>query len=86
MSFDRENIAKVILNNGAIGITDLFGKGFAKGPNRKDFRAENGNLVKDGLKEAKKYWEAVKKELGTDKIELEFLSFDNEDAKKIGEF
>ncbi|MBK5457182.1 peptide ABC transporter substrate-binding protein [Bacillus sp. TH23] len=86
MSFDRDNIAKVILNNGAIGAYGFVGKDFAEGPNKKDFRAENGNLVETDSKEAKKLWETAKKELGTDKIELEFLSFDNEDAKKIGEF
>ncbi|MGH0431543.1 peptide ABC transporter substrate-binding protein [Bacillus mycoides] len=86
MSFDRDNIAKVILNNGAIGAYGFVGKDFAEGPNKKDFRAENGKLVETDSKEAKKLWETAKKELGTDKIELEFLSFDNEDAKKIGEF
>ncbi len=49
---------------------------------KKDFRAENGKLVETNPKEAKKLWETAKKELGTDKIELEFLNFDNEDAKK----
>lgn len=38
------------------------------------------------MKEAKKFWEAGKKELGKDKIELEFLNFDNEESKKIGEY
>ena len=86
MSFDRDNIAKVILNNGAIGAYGFVGKDFAEGPNKKDFRSENGKLVETNPKEAKKLWETAKKELGTDKIELEFLNFDNEDAKKVGEF
>ncbi|MFB6588743.1 peptide ABC transporter substrate-binding protein [Bacillus thuringiensis] len=86
MSFDRDNIAKVILNNGAIGAYGFVGKDFAEGPNKKDFRAENGKLVETNPREAKKLWETAKKELGTDKIELEFLNFDNEDAKKVGEF
>ncbi|HDR7795796.1 TPA: peptide ABC transporter substrate-binding protein [Bacillus luti] len=86
MSFDRDNIAKVILNNGAIGAYGFVGQDFAEGPNKKDFRAENGKLVETNPKEAKKLWETAKKELGTDKIELEFLNFDNEDAKKVGEF
>lgn len=37
MSFDRDNIAKVILNNGAIGAYGFVGKDFAEGPNKKDF-------------------------------------------------
>lgn len=86
MSFDRENVAKVILNNGAIPAYGFVGKDFAEGPNKKDFRAESGKLVETNAKEAKKLWETAKKELGTDKIELELLNFDNEDSKKIGEF
>lgn len=35
MSFDRDNIAKVILNNGAIGAYGFVGKDFAEGPNKK---------------------------------------------------
>ncbi len=34
------------------------------------------------MKEAQKYWEAGKKELGVDKVELELLNFDTDDAKK----
>lgn len=86
MSFDRDNIAKVILNNGATGAYGFVGKDFAEGPNKKDFRAENGKLVETNPKEAKKLWDTAKKELGTDKIELEFLNFDDEDSKKVGEF
>lgn len=86
MSFDRENIAKVILNNGAIGAYGFVGKDFAEGPNKKDFRDENGKLVKTDTKEARKLWEAAKKELGTDKVELSVLNFDDDDSKKVGEF
>ncbi|SDZ25428.1 peptide ABC transporter substrate-binding protein [Bacillus sp. 166amftsu] len=86
MSFERENVAKVILNNGAIPAYGFVGKDFAEGPNKKDFRAESGKLVDTNVKEAKKLWDTAKKELGTDKVELELLNFDNEDSKKIGEF
>ena len=37
MSFDRENIAKVILNNGAIGAYGFVGKDFAEGQIKKIF-------------------------------------------------
>ena len=53
MSFDRDNIAKVILNNGAIGAYGFVGKDFAEGPNKKDFRAENGKLVETNQKKQK---------------------------------
>ncbi|HHT7141284.1 peptide ABC transporter substrate-binding protein [Bacillus anthracis] len=86
MSFERENIGKVILNDGSEGIYGFVPKGLAKGPNGKDFREENGKLIKEDMKEAQKYWEAGKKELGVDKVELELLNFDTDDAKKIGEY
>ncbi|EAO52169.1 Oligopeptide-binding protein oppA [Bacillus thuringiensis serovar israelensis ATCC 35646] len=86
MSFDRNTLAKVILNTGALGPYGIVGKDFAEGPNKKNSRAENGKLLETNPKEAKKLGETAKKELGTDKIELEFLNFDNEDATKVGEF
>ena len=46
MSFERENIGKVILNDGSEGIYGFVPKGLAKGPNGKDFREENGKLIK----------------------------------------
>ncbi len=38
------------------------------------------------MKEAKKYWEAGKKELGKNEIELELLNEDVELSKKTGEY
>ena len=81
MSFERENIGKVILNDGSEGIYGFVPKGLAKGPNGKDFREENGKLIKEDMKEAQKYWEAGKR-TGVDKVELELLNFDTDDAKK----
>ena len=63
MSFDRDNIAKVILNNGAIGAYGFVGKDFAEGPNKKDFRAENGKLVETNPKEAKSFGKQRRKSL-----------------------
>jgi peptide/nickel transport system substrate-binding protein len=86
MSFDKEGIANVILNNGSVGAYGLVPQDFVKGPDKKDFRKANGKLAKTDVKEAKKLWEAGKKELGVDTIQLELLNYDNENAKKIGEY
>ena len=54
MSFERENIGKVILNDGSEGIYGFVPKGLAKGPNGKDFREENGKLIKRGYERSTK--------------------------------
>ncbi|CUA79372.1 peptide ABC transporter substrate-binding protein [Anoxybacillus suryakundensis] len=86
MGFDKEAMVATILNNGSKAANYLVPEGFVTGPNGKDFREENGDLVKFNAEEAKKYWEQAKKELGKDKITLELLNYDSESAKKIGEF
>ncbi|MFD3447335.1 peptide ABC transporter substrate-binding protein [Microbacteriaceae bacterium 4G12] len=86
MAYDKEGIANVLLNNGSIGAYGLVPKGWVKGPDKKDFRDKNGKLAKTDTKEAKKLWEAGKKEVGADTVQLELLNFDNENAKKIGEY
>ncbi|PFO82498.1 MULTISPECIES: peptide ABC transporter substrate-binding protein [Bacillus cereus group] len=86
LAFDREPFVDTILNNGSTAATGLIPSKFVEGPNKKDFRAENGDLVKANVKEAQKYWEAGKKELGKDKIELELLNEDVDLSKRTGEY
>jgi oligopeptide transport system substrate-binding protein len=38
------------------------------------------------MAEGKKLWEEAKKETGVDKVTIQLLNYDNEDAKKIGEY
>lgn len=63
MSFERENIGKVILNDGSEGMYGFVPKGLAKGPNGKDFREENGKLIKRMLKKLKNIGKLVKENL-----------------------
>ncbi|KEK24819.1 peptide ABC transporter substrate-binding protein [Bacillus gaemokensis] len=86
LAFERKSFVDTILNNGSIEATGLIPNKFITGPNKKDFRAENGALVKANVKEAKKYWEAGKKELGKDKIEIELLNEDVDLSKRTGEY
>jgi len=86
MAFDKQGLVDVILNNGSQAANYFVPKGFVKGPNGKDFREENGDLLSTNVEEAKKLWAQAKKELGKDKITLELLNYDTDSAKKIGEY
>src|SRR5699024_6996946 len=61
-------------------------KNFVKGPDGKDFRNENGDLIIYNAKKAAKYWEKAKKELGIKNLTIELLTFDTDGAKKQSEF
>lgn len=52
----------------------------------KDFRKENGKLVKDDVKAAKEIWKKAKQELGKEQVTLELLTSDNVFAKKNAEY
>ena len=86
LGFERDGMINTLLNNGSKAAGGLVPEDFVKNSNGKDFRKENGKLAKVDLKEAKKYWEAGKKELGKDTIELTLLNSDMELNKKISEF
>ncbi|MFJ8530157.1 peptide ABC transporter substrate-binding protein [Bacillus sp. NPDC094106] len=86
LGFERKPLVDTLLNNGSTPATGLIPGKFMIGPDKKDFRVENGDLVKPNIKEAKKYWEAGKKELGKNEIELELLNEDVELSKKTGEY
>ena len=86
LGFERDGIINTLLNNGSKAAGGLVPDDFVKNADGKDFRKENGKLAKVDLKGAKKYWEAGKKELGKDTIELTLLNSDTELNKKISEF
>ncbi|MFD0769553.1 peptide ABC transporter substrate-binding protein [Bacillus sp. CGMCC 1.60114] len=86
LGFERDGMINTLLNNGSKAAGGLVPEDFVKNSDGKDFRKENGKLAKVDLKEAKKYWEAGKKELGTDTIELSLLNSDLELNKKISEY
>ncbi|MFD3445876.1 peptide ABC transporter substrate-binding protein [Microbacteriaceae bacterium 4G12] len=87
LAYDKEGIANVILNDGAQAGYYLVPKSFVKGPDGKDFRTIGDyRKGKDNAAKAKKLWEEAKKELGQDKLTLEMLNYDNDSAKKVGEY
>ena len=85
-SIDKKAFVNVLLNDGSLPSYSLVPKNFAKGPNGKDFREENGNLTKENTKDAQKFWKQAKQELGSDKISIELLTSDNDLSKKTGEY
>jgi oligopeptide transport system substrate-binding protein len=86
MSFDKKPYVDSVLNNGSVPTDGLLPGDWLDGPDGKDFREVNGNLISYNAEEAKKAWEEAKKELGKDKITLELLVRDREDHKKAGEY
>ncbi|MFD3445687.1 ABC transporter substrate-binding protein [Microbacteriaceae bacterium 4G12] len=84
--FDKKGLTNVILNDGSTPADFLVPKEFVKGSDGKDFRAKYGDLSKTDAKKAQEYFDAAKKELGTDKVTLELLNYDTDNAKKIGEY
>ena len=53
LAFDRKPLLIRLLNNGSKPATGLIPDNFIKGPDKKDFRVENGDIVKPNAKEAK---------------------------------
>ncbi|MFP3123957.1 peptide ABC transporter substrate-binding protein [Ectobacillus funiculus] len=83
---DKEALANVLLNNGSTAAYFLVPAEFVTDKKGNDFRNINGNMNKMNVKKAKKLWEEAKKELGTDKLTLEFLNYDSDSSKKVGEY
>lgn len=86
MAYDKKAFVDTILNNGSVPAYYLVPKDFVKGPDGKDFRDANGDMNVTNKDEAKKLWEKGLKEIGKDKVTLELLNYDGDDAKKSGEF
>ncbi len=85
-AYDKAAISETLLANGSIPANYLVPKDFVTGPDGNDFRDINGDIGGYDPEEAKQLWEAGLEELGTDTVELEFLNYDSETAKQIGEF
>ncbi|PLT30380.1 peptide ABC transporter substrate-binding protein [Peribacillus deserti] len=86
MAWDKKSFVDVILNNGSKPAYYLVPDKFAQGPDGKDFRETNGDLGKQDVEEAKKLWAKAKKEAGFDKVTLEMLNYDDDNAAKISQY
>lgn len=86
MGWDKKAAAESLLNNGSIPAYYLVPKDFSFDADGKDFRSKYSGFNQDGIEKAKEYWEKGLKELGIKGMELEFLSYDSEDRKKVSEY
>ncbi len=85
-SMNKKAFVDTVLNNGSLPAVGFIPADFAKGPDGKGFRKENGALVKDDVKTAKGNWKKAKQELGKEQVTLELLTSDNAIAKKNAEY
>lgn len=85
-SMNKKAFVDTVLNNGSLPADGFIPADFAKGPDGKDFRKENGALIKDDVKTAKGNWKKAKQELGKEQVTLELLTSDNAIAKKNAEY
>lgn len=87
MAIDKTYITDMILGNGSVPVDFLVPVGLAKDENGVDFRDVNPNGWNAyDVAKAQEYWTAAKEELGFETIEIEFLTYDSDSAKKVSEY
>ncbi|MBY0124314.1 peptide ABC transporter substrate-binding protein [Bacillus sp. S/N-304-OC-R1] len=86
MGWNKKEAAELILKNGSIPAYYLIPEKMVISANGQDFRSKYGNFNAEGIEKAKDYWQKGLEELGTDKIELEFLSYDDGQRKSVAEY
>lgn len=85
-ALNKEDFVAHFINNGAKPATGLVPVGHINEETGKDFREENGNLSLYDVQSAKKNWEEAKKELGVEQVNFEFLTFEQDNAKRRAEY
>ncbi|SCC15741.1 Oligopeptide ABC transporter, oligopeptide-binding protein [Bacillus cereus] len=85
-ALNKEDFVSHFINNGAKSASGLVPADHIHEETGKDFRKENGDLSPYDLQNAKKIWEEAKKELGVDEVNLEFLTFEQDNAKRMAEY
>lgn len=86
-AIDKDGYVDNVLQDGSASIDGFVPAGLASNPTTKsDFREEAGNLLPYDLEKATEAWDAGLSELGTDSIELELITSDTEDSKRLAEY
>ncbi|MFP7479683.1 peptide ABC transporter substrate-binding protein [Terribacillus saccharophilus] len=85
-AIDKDGLVNVVLNNGSTVSNGLMPKDFVKGPDGKDFREANGDLLTYDVEAAKEAWATAKEELGQDEITLEILTGDADISVQIVDY
>lgn len=86
MAWDKEQAAELILKNGAVPAYFLVFPGFVELPDGSDFRDALGDLNKGSVEEAQELWKKGLDEIGKSEMNLELLSYDDEQRKSVAEF
>lgn len=86
LALNKDDFVAHFINNGAKPASGLVPVGHVNEETGKDFRKENGDLSLYDLQKAKKIWEEAKKELGVGEVNLEFLTFEQDNAKRMAEY
>lgn len=86
LALDSEKLAENVLNDGSKKALGFVPTGFVHKETGKDFAEEVGDINPADSGEAKKLWEAAKKELGINEAKLTVLCSDSDSSKKISEF
>ncbi len=88
-AFDKESFVKEVLQDQSTATDQVIPPGQTIAPDGTDFTklaAKKNNYLTYDTTKAKEFWEKGKKEIGLDKIKLEFLTDDTDSAKKAAEF
>lgn len=88
-AFDKESFVKEVLQDQSTATDQVILPGQTIAPDGTDFTklaAKKNNYLTYDTAKAKEFWEKGKKEIGLDKIKLEFLTDDTDSAKKAAEF
>ncbi|MES9664386.1 peptide ABC transporter substrate-binding protein [Bacillus cereus] len=86
LALNKDDFVAHFINNGAKPASGLVPAGHINEETGKDFRKENGDLSPYDLQNAKKIWEEAKKELGVDEVKIEFLTYEQDNAKRMAEY
>ncbi|KAB2474514.1 peptide ABC transporter substrate-binding protein [Bacillus cereus] len=86
LALNKDDFVAHFINNGAKPASGLVPVGHVNEETGKNFRKENGDLSLYDLQKAKKIWEEAKKELGVGEVNLEFLTFEQDNAKRMAEY
>ena len=86
-AINKEDFVNGVLNNGSIVANYAVPQEFVHDESGKDFREINGNeLLPYNVDAAKESWEKGLAAIGTDKVEVRYLTDDTESAKKTAEY
>ena len=86
LALNKDDFVAHFINNGAKPANGLVPVGHMNEETGKDFRKENGNISSYDLQNAQKIWEEAKKELGVEQVNLGFLTFEQDNAKRMAEY